>query len=222
MTSGTSQPTPRPPPLDLRRPTLACAASIDELLEQVADGRANQRDDHQARCPHCQAALLELVRLWAPVQQLAHQPVIPPAGVVAAVMRHIDRLTHDVWYTLHLADAGAIRVATRVVATIARQAALRVPGVRIAFGRSSGARTAKVAETGTRQHRHPHAAVGVLGRTAVVDLALTITYGESIDHVARQVQQSVIDDLRRTIGLQHVAVNITVDDVLPHLPDAEH
>jgi hypothetical protein len=29
------------------------------------------------------------------------------------------------------------------------------------------------------------------------------------------VQQRVIADLRDTLGLRHVAVNITVDDVLP-------
>jgi uncharacterized alkaline shock family protein YloU len=128
------------------------------------------------------------------------------------------RLTPDGLSTLHLSDAGAVTVAARVVAAIARAAALRVPGVRIAFGRSSDARTAKAAENATREHHHPHAAVGVLGSTAVVDLALTVAYGESIDRVARAVQQQVVHDLRHTVGLQHVAVNITVDDVLPPPP----
>lgn len=217
MTTGTPQPAPRPEALDPGRQTLACGASIDDVLEQVADGHADQHDDHQTRCPHCQAALVEFTRLWAPVREFANQPVTPPTGLVAAVMRHIDRLTHDIWYTLHLADAGAIRVAARVIAAIARDAALRVPGVRIAFGRSSDAGMAKAAETGTRQHQPP-SAVGVIGGTAVVDLAVTVTYGESIDHVAREVQQQVIHDLRRTIGLHQVAVNVTVDDVLPPPP----
>jgi uncharacterized alkaline shock family protein YloU len=203
------------PSLDLGQRQAPCGADIDGLLEQVAAGRAGEHDEHQTECPHCQAALIELADVWAPVRRLADQPVVAPSGILTVVMRHIDRLTEDIWYTLHRAEAGAITVATRVVATIARQAALRVPGVRVAFGRSSAAAAARAAEAGTRQHRHPHAAAGVMGRTAVVDLALTVTHGQSIEHVARTVQRRVAADLRDTLGLQHVAVNITVDDVLP-------
>jgi uncharacterized alkaline shock family protein YloU len=209
MTAGT----PPDGTLGLTQRQVPCGTDIDNLLEQVAEGRAAERDEHQSHCPHCQAALIELADVWAPVRQLAEQPVTTPTSILAAVIRHIDRLTHDMWYTLHQAEAGAIKVAARVIAVTARQAALRVPGVRIVFGRSTA--TARAAEADTRQHRHPHAAAGVMGRTAVVDLALTVTYGQSIDHVARQVQQRVIADLRDTLGLQHVAVNITVDDVLP-------
>lgn len=213
MTAGAPRPAPPGGALDLTRRQVPCGIDLDNLLEQVADGRATERDEHQAHCPHCQAALIELADVWAPVHRLAEQPVTAPTGVLAAVMRHIDRLTHDLWYTLHQAETGAIRVAARVIAVTARQAALRVPGVRIAFGRSTAA--AGAAEADTRQHRHPHAAAGVMGGTAVVDLALTVTHGQAIDHVARQVQQRVIADLRDTVGLRHVAVNITVDDVLP-------
>lgn len=217
MTAGTPQPTP-PGSLDLVQRQAPCGADIDNLLEQVAGGHAAERDAHQARCPHCQAALIELAEVWAPVQRLADQPVATPTGLLAAVMRRVDRLTQDMWHTLDQTNLGAITVAARVVATIARRAALRVPGVRVAFGRSTSAAAARAAAAGTRQHRHPHAAAGVMGRTAVVDLALTVTHGRSADHLARQVQQRVIADLRTTLGLQHVAVNITVDDVLPPPP----
>jgi uncharacterized alkaline shock family protein YloU len=209
MTAGT----PPDGTLDLARRQVPCGSDIDDLLEQVAEGRAAERDAHQASCPHCQAALIELADVWAPVRQLAEQPIATPTGILAAVMRHIDRLTHDMWYTLHQAEPGAIKVAARVIAATARQAALRVPGVRVAFGRSTAG--ARAAEADTRQHRPPHAAAGVMGRTAVVDLAVTVTHGQSIEQVARQVQQRVIADLRDTLGLEHVTVNITVDDVLP-------
>jgi uncharacterized alkaline shock family protein YloU len=217
MTAGTPQPTP-PGSLDLAQRQAPCGADIDDLLEQVAEGHASERDEHQADCLHCQAALIEIAAVWAPVQRLADQPVATPAGILAAVMRHVDRLTQDMCRTLDQTDIGAITVAARVVATIARRAALRVPGVRVAFGRSTSATAPQAAAAGTRQHRHPHAAAGVMGRTAVVDLALTVTHGQSIDHIARQVQQRVIADLRSGLGLQHVAVNITVDDVLPPPP----
>jgi uncharacterized alkaline shock family protein YloU len=89
-----------------------------------------------------------------------------------------------------------------------------VPGVRVALGRSTHDKLAAIAERATRRHRHPHAAVGVLGRTAVVDLAVAVTYGDPVHEVARDIQQHVITTLRDNIGLQTVTVNVTVDDIL--------
>jgi hypothetical protein len=149
--------------VDLSGQRLPCGADIDELLDQVADVNGAEWTDHQSRCPHCQAALTELARLWAPVRALAGRPVTTPVGLTATVMRHIRQTCPDVWYTLQLTDHDVIRVAARVVAAVARNAALRVPGVRI----------------------------------------------------ARQVQQHVTAELRDRVGLHHVTVNITVDDVLP-------
>ncbi len=56
--------------------------------------------------------------------------------------------------------------------------------------------------------------MGVLGRTAVVDLAVAVTYGDPVHEVARDIQQHVIATLRDHIGLQTVAVNVIVDDIL--------
>ena len=109
---------------------LACGAEVDALIEQAADGRAVQLTDHQRGCPHCQAALREFSRVWEPVRDLAAEPVSLPAAVRGAVARQIRKLTADPWYTLDLADGGAIRIAARVVARIARDAARQVPGVR--------------------------------------------------------------------------------------------
>ena len=55
--------------------TLPCGAEIDPLLEQVADGRAADRDAHQRDCVHCQAAIAEFTALWAPVAETAATPV---------------------------------------------------------------------------------------------------------------------------------------------------
>jgi uncharacterized alkaline shock family protein YloU len=63
-------------------------------------------------------------------------------------------------------------------------------------------------------HRHPHAAVGVLGRTAVVDLAVAVTYRDPVHEVARDIQRHVTATLRDQVGLRSVAVNVTVDDIL--------
>jgi len=198
----------------LRLPALPCGADVDLLLEQAADGRAGDLDAHQRDCVHCQAALAELAALWAPVTELAAVPVPAPPGLTAAVMRQVRALVRDVWYTLQVTGDGAIRIAARIVAAIARDTAGTVPGVRVALGRSTQDRLAAMAERATLRHRHPHAAVGVLGRTAAVDLAVAVTYGDPVHEIARDIQRHVITSLRDSLGLQSVTVNVTVDDIL--------
>jgi uncharacterized alkaline shock family protein YloU len=193
---------------------LACGADADDLLEQAADGHAGQLTDHQRHCLHCQAALQEFTRIWEPARTLAAEHVTVPAALKTAVASQIRKLVADVWYTLQLSDSGAIRIAARVVATIARDAARTVPGVRVAFGRSTSSRPAGLAEKATLRHRHPHAAAGVLGRTAAVDLAIAVQYGSHLETVARDVQQRAIAEVRTKAGLQDVTVSVTVDDVI--------
>ena len=194
--------------------TLACGAEVDLLLEQAADGRAGEPDSHQRDCVHCQAALAEFTATWAPVTETAGNPVPVPPGLVAAVMAQLRDVVQDVWYTLESTPVGVIRVAARVVAALARDSASTVPGVRVALGRSTHSRLAAMAERATFAHRHPHAAVGVLGRTAVVDLAIAISYGDPVYRIARNVQRQVAAALRNTIGLKTVTVNVIVDDVI--------
>ena len=193
---------------------LACGADIAELLEQAADGHAGQLTEHQRHCPHCQAALQEFSRVWEPVRRLAAGHVAVPATLKTAVASQIRQLIADVWYTFQLSDLGAIRIAARVVATIARDAARNVPGVRAAFGRSTHGTTAGPAEKDILRQRHPHAVAGVLGRTAVVDLAIAAEYGIQLDAIAREVQQRAIAELRAKAGLRDVTVNVTIDDVI--------
>jgi uncharacterized alkaline shock family protein YloU len=194
--------------------TLPCGADVDLLLEQAADGRGADRDAHQQQCVHCQAALSELTALWAPVTELAAAPVPAPPGLAAAVMSQIRSLVRDIWYTLEITESGTIRIAARIVAALARDRARMIPGVRVALGRSTQGKIAALAEKATFGHRHPHAAVGVLGRTAVVDLAVAVTYNDPAHEVARDIQRQVIATLRDQVGLQSVKVNVTVDDIL--------
>ncbi|HET9894355.1 MAG TPA: Asp23/Gls24 family envelope stress response protein [Streptosporangiaceae bacterium] len=193
---------------------LSCGRDVDDVLEQAADGQAGQLTEHQRDCPACQAALQEFSRLWEPVRRLAAEHVAVPAGVKAAVANRIGRLVSDVWYTLHLADAGALRVAARVVAKIARHAAGSVPGVEVAFGRSTRPRIADSAERATLRHHHPRAALGVLGSTAVIDLALAVHRDHQADAVAREVQRRAISAVRAKAGLDDITVNVTIDDVV--------
>jgi uncharacterized alkaline shock family protein YloU len=199
--------------LDGASSRLACGTGADELLEQAADGLAGELTGHQRGCPHCQAALREFSRMWEPVRSLAAEEVSLPAAVRTAVTRQIRRLTADAWYTLDRTEGGAIRIAARVVARIARDAGRQVAGVRVVFGRSTGARAAGRAEAATLHH-HPAGAVGVLGSTAVIDLAVAAEYGQNLDAIARTVQERAIAELRSKAGLKDVIVNVTIDDVI--------
>jgi uncharacterized alkaline shock family protein YloU len=201
------------PPADVVS-ALPCGADVDELIEQAAYGRAGQLSEHQRGCPHCQAALREFRRVWEPVRGLAAEQLSLPAAIRAAVFMQIRKLTAEAWYTLDLADGGAIRIAARVVATIARDAARQVPGVRVAFGRGTCAAIAGPAEAATLGHRHPNEAVGVMGRTALVDLAVTAQYGQELDAVGRRVQERAIAALRDNAGLRDVWVNVAIDDII--------
>src|SRR6185312_12436855 len=131
-----------------------------------------------------------------------------------AVMTQIRSLVRDVWYTLEITRIGAVRIAARIVAALARDSARMIPGVRVALGRSTHGKGAALAEKSTFGHQHPHAAVGVLGRTAVVDLAVAVGYGDPAHQIARDIQRQVTATLRDQVGLRDVTVNVTVDDVL--------
>jgi len=193
---------------------LACGADAGQLLEQAAGGLGGELTGHQRGCLHCQAALGEFSRIWESVRILAAEQISLPAAVRAAVSGQIRKLTADVWYALELTEGGAIRVAARVVARIARDAGRQVAGARVVFGRSTRAVAAVRAEAATLQHRHPAAAAGVLGRTAVVDLAVAAEYGQKLDAVAHAVQRRAIEELRARAGLTDVVVNVTIDDVI--------
>ena len=62
--------------------SLVCGADTDALLAQVAEGRGDALDAHQARCPHCRAALAEYGRLWAPFDALAATEIAAPPGLL--------------------------------------------------------------------------------------------------------------------------------------------
>jgi uncharacterized alkaline shock family protein YloU len=163
---------------------------------------------------HCQAAIAEFAALWKPAAETAATPVPAPAGLTAAVMAQIRVLVRDVWYTLQTTDLGSVRIAARIVASVARDSAGSVPGVRVAFGRSTHREPAALTEKATLGHRYPLFAAGVMGRTAVVDLEVAVSYGDPAHQVARNIQQHVAATVRDQIGLQNVVVNVTVDDVL--------
>lgn len=206
-------PRPAAPSHLLNAGSLACGADVDTLLEQVADGHARQLTDHQRDCVHCRAAIGELDALWSPVRELAAAPVPSPPGLAIAVIGRIRRLARDVGYTLEMTDGGAIRIAARIVAALARDSAGRVPGVRLALGRTTHGALGEFAQDIMPAERRGTAA-GVLGRTAVVDLTIAVNYDRPVHHVARDIQKQVAAALRNDLGLRAATVNVVIGDIL--------
>jgi uncharacterized alkaline shock family protein YloU len=192
--------------------SLACGADVDTLLEQVADGHARQLTDHQRDCVHCRAAIGELDALWSPVRELAAAPVPSPPGLATAVIGRIRRLARDVGYTLEMTDGGAIRIAARIVAALARDSASRVPGVRLALGRTTHGPVSALAQDIMPADRRADTA-GVLGRTAAVDLTVAVNYDRPVHHVARDIQKQVAAALRNDLGLRAATVNVVIADI---------
>ena len=193
---------------------LPCGASVAALLDQVDSGRGGERTAHQESCVVCQAALAELTRLWEPLRALAAEPVSAPPALVRRVMGRVRDLAAQPWFAVLPDVRGSTRIAARVIAVLAREAAQRVPGVRVALGGSTRPAAARAAEEATRSHRYPGAAVGSVGSHVAIDLALATAYGADIPRVAERVRRTVVAEVRAATGVEDVEVNITVDDVL--------
>jgi hypothetical protein len=71
-------------------PPLPCGTDLDALVTQVADGVPGDLD-HQAGCPHCQAALAQLRELWSLVDRLARERVEAPERIDAVALGRIRR-----------------------------------------------------------------------------------------------------------------------------------
>ncbi len=198
----------------MTRPTigerLPCGRSWDALLEQVADGRRSGPGPHQQTCPHCQAVLAELGRMWAPVRHLAAEQVHTPPALLSKVMEQVRAATRQSWHALITGEQGSTRVAARVIATLARLAAARVPGVHVALGRTTDARAASRAAAATDQHD----ASGSAGGSTVVELAVAAQYDVPLHALAEDVRAAVTHELTTRAGLRNVQVDVTIEDIL--------
>ena len=182
--------------------TLVCGAEMDTLLEQVADGYAEVRNEHQRECVYCRAALGQLAVMWAPVAEAAAAPVPEPPELTAAVTSQLRPGAEDVWY-LPTTGRGAVRIAAQTVTSVACDAARRVPAVQAVFGRA----TSDVA--GPPADQSP-AAPGATSAAVTVDLSVTTSGGRPTGEVARDVQQSATAALRKRLSMA-AAVNVAVD-----------
>ncbi|MCD2188925.1 Asp23/Gls24 family envelope stress response protein [Actinomycetospora soli] len=187
--------------------TLPCGRPTAPLVEQVAEGRADDLDAHQRQCPHCRAALGEYARLWAPVAAVtAERPKAPPS-LVEAALRTVRGRGDDTEYGRIESPQGHTRVAARVVVALARHLAAQVPGVEVALG--------GLVADGHRPGGEvvPDVEAGVTGGSTAVRITLAAAYGQDLQALGERIRAAVARGVRDATGLEPVDVTVHVDDV---------
>lgn len=112
---------------------LPCGTALGSLMEAVADGA--DPGSHARTCPHCQAALARLTRGWGAVRAVADTPLPPPPGLATRVLNRLSTVRGGPeGYVVLPGERGSLRVATRVVAALAQQAASTVADVIVVGG----------------------------------------------------------------------------------------
>ncbi len=175
---------------------LACGTPLEALIDQVAEGRVSVDAAHQAVCRDCQAALVALGEAWGEVRAFAREPVPVPAGLSERIMARIRALLARVGDSVVLLGArGETRVGERVIAQVARVAALTVPGV--------------VWPSASRMWVDP----GDRSRVWLA-LRLVIAFGPSIDELADTVRERVSARVSTQTGARVDGVDIAVQDIV--------
>ena len=184
---------------------LPCGAEPVDLLAQVCDGHGAELTRHQRDCAYCRPLLIEQEQLWAPVEELAAEPVRAPSSIVEGALAHLREIADGPGgRLLPLDDApgedlvpGVSRIGARVVLRHARLAAQAVSGVRLALSRL-GAR-GDVAEDGT------------------VELALTVAvdHHQDLHALAERIRTEVAAHVHALTGVRPTSVDVHIDDVVP-------
>jgi uncharacterized alkaline shock family protein YloU len=182
---------------------LSCGRSVEDTLAQVADGRGDERDDHQRRCPHCQAALAEYERLWSPVREVAAQRVTAPDSVVESALRRIRGAVEHADYGVLESPNGLTRISARVVVVAARESARGVPGVRVALSRHVAGPAGTASDV----------TAGVAGRSTAIEITLAADYGLDLVALGERVRQEVAARVRTLTDLEPVQITVIIDEV---------
>lgn len=191
-------------------PNLTCGADLDALLAQVAEGRGNERDTHKSTCLHCQAALAEYARLWAPFDELADTEVQAPPGLIDRVLASVREQAGPVGFGRVGDEEGSFLVAARAVVSVAGYAARTSAGVRMALGELVDARTGPASEPRS-------VGAGASGQSVAVELAVAAEYGHDLRRLAEHLRERVTSEVRAQTGLDVVVVDVAITDVFPPL-----
>lgn len=106
-------------------------------------------------------------------------------------------------------DLGIIRVSDRVVAVIARETALHVPGVYAMDDRFSRGLSAVISDAEAEGVR-----VSMKDGGVVIDLYIAVSHGGRVPALALQLQEAVKESVGDSTGLRVNAVNVNVERIV--------
>ena len=193
---------------------LACGRSADQVLDQVADDRGADQDEHQEHCPHCQAALAEYGRLWAPLRTMAAEHVSAPESIINTALARIRGSVEHADYGVLDSPGGLTRIAARVVVVTARESAQETPGVRVALSKHI-TDAGPVPGGGVGVDRAgTEVTAGVAGRSTAIEITLAADYGQNLPELAERVRRQVSDRVRELTDLEPVQITVVIDEVL--------
>jgi uncharacterized alkaline shock family protein YloU len=197
---------------------LRCGRRVEDVLAQVAAGHGDDRDPHQRHCLHCQAALAEYERLWAPLVELAAEKLSAPDSIVENALRRIRGVVEHLDYGVLESGVGRTRISARVVVVVARESAQSVPGVRVALSKHLTSRTGDRADVGDGDAAVDSAGgaevvAGVAGRSTAIEITLAADYGVDLHRLGEHVRAAVTAEVRALTDLEPVQVTVIIDDV---------
>lgn len=195
---------------------LVCGRPVEDIVTQVAEGNAADRDPHQERCPHCQAALAEYDRLWAPMREVVAQKISAPDSIFESALRRIRGAVEHTDYGVLDSGRGLTRIAGRVLVVLARETAQGVPGVRVALSKHIAGR-AGADDTG--QSHRAEVTAGVAGRSTAIEITLAADYGLDLHELAERVRREVTARVRGLTDLEPVQVTVIIDDIFRRAAD---
>jgi uncharacterized alkaline shock family protein YloU len=186
---------------------LECGAVVADLLEQVAEGHADELTSHQAGCPYCKLTLSRAADSWRAVEGLRAEPVQPSPRLLARVMQRTRAGLED-WQIELGGERGVTRVSRAVLTSLAFWAASAAPGVREVFGaRPTGIEVQVAGRSRGRLDRL------LSSNDLRIELELSLHYGFSALVVAEEVRRAVIDQVWEVTGLELAAVELLIADV---------
>lgn len=186
---------------------LVCGADSDALLAQVAEGRGDALDAHQARCPHCRAALAEYGRLWAPFDDLAATEIAAPPGLLDQALASVREQAGPPGYGRVVDGDASFLVAARAVVAVAGHAARASDGVRMALGALGD-----LLDDGSAA---PAVDAGLSGQSVALELTVAAEYGHDLQRLAEHLRERIAVEVLAQTGLDVVSVDVTISDVFP-------
>jgi uncharacterized alkaline shock family protein YloU len=189
--------------------TLPCGINPERLLSYVAEHTRPDVGSHEAGCPYCQAAIVELTQLWDPVTRWASRDVPVPHRFAAAVTNRVRRLLQSPRHAAAATTHGNTSVTSWVLGLIASAATRDTPGV------------TKITGSPAESRRRPAIRYGADGvditeidaSDIIVTVGIEVQPVKDLERLADTVRHNIIQAIREQTHINAAEVDISIDDI---------